>query len=95
MNTSVTFKKSSSKKELNDVHEMLWIILVVPQDNNVERAADWIFSHADELDVDDAPMDTGNQDAQTKFRDGAARKLLPFSYNEKQQYENGKNGRIL
>lgn len=55
------------------------------QDNNVERAADWIFSHADELDQpDEAPMETqeaGGQQAQNKFRDGSESKwqtLVPF-----------------
>ncbi|ESP01113.1 hypothetical protein LOTGIDRAFT_238331 [Lottia gigantea] len=41
-------------------------------DNNIERAANWIFSHADELDE---PMETENTDStsnpqQKKFRDG-------------------------
>ena len=46
------------------------------QDNNVERAVEWIFSHADELDT---PMDTGDEPAsssgsQTQYRDGSGSK---------------------
>ena len=41
------------------------------QDNNVERAADWIFSHADELDQ---PMETDQdqpeQNTSPKCHDG-------------------------
>ena len=41
----------------------------------MERAADWIFSHADELDQpDEVPMETqeaAGQQAQNKFRDGS------------------------
>ncbi|XP_076451842.1 ubiquitin carboxyl-terminal hydrolase 5-like [Babylonia areolata] len=51
--------------------------------NNVERAADWIFSHADELDQpDEVPMETqahGGQPAENKFRDGSEKyKLVAF-----------------
>ena len=44
------------------------------QDNNLERAADWIFSHAHELDS----MDVDNEDSQEtgpKFIDGPGSKL--------------------
>lgn len=49
-------------------------------DNNVERAADWIFSHVDELTIPDAvPMETredGATNVQSKFRDGSERYQL-------------------
>ncbi|BES96659.1 ubiquitin carboxyl-terminal hydrolase [Nesidiocoris tenuis] len=42
--------------------------------NNLERAADWIFCHADELDQEVQPMDTSSNDSppvtSEKFRDG-------------------------
>ncbi|KAK6177619.1 hypothetical protein SNE40_015681 [Patella caerulea] len=46
-------------------------------DNNIERAADWIFSHAAELDE---PMETETPEApQSKFRDGNGKyKLVGF-----------------
>ncbi|XP_013417871.1 ubiquitin carboxyl-terminal hydrolase 5 [Lingula anatina] len=48
-------------------------------DNNTERAVDWIFSHADELDQ---PMETEAEsasDSQPKYRDGPGKyKLLGF-----------------
>lgn len=50
-------------------------------DNNVERAADWIFSHADELDqLEAVPMETQETSRQqSKFRDGSGRyKLVAF-----------------
>ena len=66
---------SISSKRHSTVTEFGTICL---QDNNVERAADWIFSHADELDQpDEAPMETqeaGGQQAQNKFRDGSESK---------------------
>ncbi|KAL8584111.1 hypothetical protein ACOMHN_011726 [Nucella lapillus] len=51
--------------------------------NNVERAADWIFSHTDELDQpDEVPMETqadSGQPADSKFRDGSDKyKLVGF-----------------
>lgn len=42
--------------------------------NNVERAADWIFSHAAELDSDAPPPQAGSQPAEEPFRDGSSRK---------------------
>nr|KAG5700196.1 hypothetical protein BaRGS_011039 [Batillaria attramentaria] len=49
-------------------------------DNNVERAADWIFSHADELDQPDTvPMETQEGSSPQKFRDGSGHyKLVAF-----------------
>lgn len=44
------------------------------QDNNLERAAEWIFSHADELDT---PMETDDQSQAAptqQFRDGSGSK---------------------
>ena len=45
-----------------------WLIFL--QDNNLERAADWVFSHAAELD---APMETDEAPggSQTQYRDGS------------------------
>lgn len=48
----------------------------VLQDNNVERAVDWIFSHTDELDT---PMETeagGDTVPNTTYRDGEGSKYL-------------------
>ncbi|XP_070182995.1 ubiquitin carboxyl-terminal hydrolase 5-like [Littorina saxatilis] len=51
-------------------------------DNNVERAADWIFSHTEELDQpEEVPMDTQGAAGQQgmKFRDGSEKyKLVAF-----------------
>lgn len=59
------------------VHFTFFVLFI--QDNNVERAADWIFSHVDELTIPDAvPMETGEDGAtnvQSKFRDGSERML--------------------
>lgn len=42
----------------------------------MERAVDWIFSHADELDQ---PMETESSDAQPpKCKDGPGSKLIWF-----------------
>lgn len=44
--------------------------------NDTERAVDWIFSHADELDQ---PMETEDSSGSSKFRDGAEKyKLVAF-----------------
>ena len=52
--------------------------LCCEQDNNVERAVDWIVSHADELaGPDEVPMEilqAGGQQAQGKFPDGSESK---------------------
>ncbi|KAK7864561.1 hypothetical protein R5R35_007330 [Gryllus longicercus] len=39
-------------------------------DNNIERAADWIFNHQAELDADEAPV--GATPAEPAFRDGSS-----------------------
>jgi hypothetical protein len=72
------------------VNQNVWFIFAVHlQSNNVERAADWIFSHADELDQpDEVPMETQAGAAahpdQSKFRDGPGGKflflLMPIKY---------------
>ena len=51
-----------------------WILLLFCQDNNLERAADWVFSHAAELD---APMETdeGTSGGATQYRDGSGSKF--------------------
>lgn len=50
------------------------------QDNNPERAVDWIFSHADDLnqpmETDDSPI---GETQSSKFRDGPESKFLMFS----------------
>ncbi|XP_014677519.1 PREDICTED: ubiquitin carboxyl-terminal hydrolase 5-like [Priapulus caudatus] len=50
--------------------------------NNLERAADWIFSHADELDVEDMEADGAGAQAipaRGQYRDGAGKyKLVGF-----------------
>lgn len=40
--------------------------------NNLERAADWVFSHVSELDTLD--MDVDAQPPEPSFRDGSGRK---------------------
>lgn len=51
-------------------------------DNNVERAADWIFSHANELDEEERQsenvfVNTENMEAtQEKFDDGSSSKII-------------------
>ena len=52
-------------------------VLIILQDNNLERAADWVFSHAAELD---APMETDEPPAgsQTQYRDGNGSKYCGF-----------------
>ena len=59
--------------------EHLFCYIDVFQDNNVERAADWIFTHMDELDTpmetDETPQAAGGAAAtggsQPAFRDGS------------------------
>lgn len=47
------------------------------QDNNVERAADWVFSHMDELqEMDGADNDQKDNE---QFRDGQG-SMHPFSF---------------
>ena len=41
---------------------------VLAQDNSVERAADWVFSHAGELDAD--TMDTDQEQQPPAYMDG-------------------------
>lgn len=44
-------------------------------DNNVERAADWIFSHPDEINADDdAPSQPSSSPVEAGFVDGPSRK---------------------
>lgn len=43
-------------------------------DNNVERAMDWIFSHADDMDTEESTSSSTNTSAQPKFRDGEGSK---------------------
>jgi len=52
-------------------------------DNNVERAADWIFSHADEIGQSDEPMDSGSAatagQQQQQYVDGSSKyRLVAF-----------------
>lgn len=53
------------------------IVFCDSQDNSVERAVDWIFSHTEELDT---PMETDasstQQPAASQFRDGSGSKLF-------------------
>ncbi|CAA9994704.1 unnamed protein product [Nesidiocoris tenuis] len=57
--------------------------------NNLERAADWIFCHADELDQEVQPMDTSSNDSppvtSEKFRDGNPVQCRLFVRNEKEK----------
>ena len=46
------------------------------QDNNVERAVDWIFSHPDELNAEEMEVDDDSRSAGPKFSDGPGSKLL-------------------
>ena len=49
--------------------------IVSNQGNNVERAADWIFSHAAELDQDmDLDQASGDNQPQHNYRDGSESK---------------------
>lgn len=41
--------------------------------NNLERAADWVFSHSSELDTIDMEVDA--QPAEPSYRDGSGREL--------------------
>lgn len=43
-------------------------------DNNLERAADWIFSHQAELDAQETDSDV-TQTEESLFRDGSHREL--------------------
>ena len=47
---------------------MLPWLMLLGQENNVERAADWVFSHADELDSES--MDTGPDTPSPNYMDG-------------------------
>lgn len=47
---------------------------MLSSDNNIERAGDWIFSHADELDKDDD--EPKKPVAGETFRDGNSSKFL-------------------
>lgn len=42
-------------------------------DNNIERAADWIFSHSAELDADEVEFETVSE---PEFRDGDSSKYF-------------------
>ncbi|ENN80834.1 hypothetical protein HUJ04_003774 [Dendroctonus ponderosae] len=47
-------------------------------DNNVQRAMDWIFSHADDMETDES-VASANPNSQPKFRDGNSKyKLIAF-----------------
>jgi hypothetical protein len=58
------------------------ILIFSLQDNNVERAADWLFSHPDELDKPDdvVPASSGPaaRDPKQGLRDGSGSKLFYF-----------------
>ncbi|CAD7004184.1 ubiquitin carboxyl-terminal hydrolase 5 [Ceratitis capitata] len=64
--------------------ERLVIKALKATDDNLERATDWIFSHADDMDTDDVP--TGNDTSaaaaaaqKKKYRDGVGKyKLVAF-----------------
>lgn len=47
-------------------------VFIFFKDNNVERGVEWIFSHADELDI---PMETEEQQTPgQEYRDGSGSK---------------------
>ena len=57
---------------------MISLFLFSFQDNNIERAADWIFSHAEELAADTgSAMET--EEPQQQYRNGNGSK---YSSNE-------------
>ena len=67
-------------KGFNDLHLLECCITIgcifhsTFQDNNLERAADWIFSHAGELDT---PMETDQpEETKSKCRDGSGSKFF-------------------
>ena len=67
-------------KGFNDLHVLGYcitggcIFYSTFQDNNLERAADWIFSHAGELDT---PMETDQpEETKSKCRDGSGSKFF-------------------
>merc|ERR1712071_636379 len=67
MITSMGFTEKQAKKALKNT------------DNNVARAADWIFSHMDELDDDDVEENVSNENnvnAAPEFTDGNAEYVL-------------------
>jgi len=66
MITSMGFTEKQAKKALKST------------DNNVARAADWIFSHMDELNDDDEETNNNNNDAnaEPEFTDGDAEYVL-------------------
>lgn len=45
--------------------------------NNLESAADWVFSHISELDSMD--MEVDSTPAEPSFRDGSGRKLIAIT----------------
>ena len=56
------------------------IIITTVQDNNLERAADWVFSHAGDLDAmeTDQPAAGGGQETAANYHDGPGSKHEPF-----------------
>ena len=65
MITSMGFTEKQAKKALKNT------------DNNVARAADWIFSHMDELDDDDVDENDANKvSTEPEFTDGNAEYVL-------------------